>query len=373
MLTPNTSINSSLEYGTEAINFVELFGNCFCEIPLLDARIASIICIGFSPIADKHPTPVTKTFENHKRSESIRTGFISGTSVGGMDLSEQLYIPFQNGDNSNNSLFGYHSSGTGSVEIAKYLGLNGYVNTISTACSSATNAILMGARMIRNGILDRVVVGGTDSISEFTVNGFSSLMIYDEELCKPFDDARKGINLGEGAAYLVLESEKSIAHSKSIPLVRLSGWGCASDAFHQTASSPEGKGAVLAMQEALDKSELAPSDINYINAHGTATPNNDLSESVAFKKVFGENIPAFSSTKGFTGHTLAASGAIEAVLAVLAIQKGYIYPNLNYSKPIQETQLIPVQTFSEGNDVQHVLSNSFGFGGNNSSLIFSVL
>jgi len=151
----------------------------------------------------------------------------------------------------------------------------------------------------------------------------------------------------------------------------LSGWSNASDAFHQTASSPNGEGAQLSMLEALKVAKINPDDIDYINAHGTATPNNDLSESQAIKAIFKDNIPPFSSTKAFTGHTLAASGGIEAVFAILAINNGYLYPNLNFSTPIEETKLIPQLKFEEGNNVQHVLSNSFGFGGNNSTVIFS--
>jgi 3-oxoacyl-[acyl-carrier-protein] synthase-1 len=232
---------------------------------------------------------------------------------------------------------------------------------------------MMGARMINNGLLDRVVVGGTDALTKFTISGFKSLMIFDEEWCRPFDESRKGLNLGEGAGYVVLESEKSISLSKQKPVAMLSGWSNASDSFHQTASSPDGHGAQLSMQEALNVAGLKPEDIDYINAHGTATPNNDLSESQAIKKIFKSRIPPFSSTKAYTGHTLAASGGIEAVFAILAIQNGYIYPNLNFRNAIEETGLIPQLKFSENNKVKHVLSNSFGFGGNNSTVIISAV
>ena len=152
----------------------------------------------------------------------------------------------------------------------------------------------------------------------------------------------------------------------------MKGWASTSDAHHQTASSENGYGAQLAMKEALVKANLNPEDINYINAHGTATPNNDLSESNAIIEVFGSSIPAFSSTKSFTGHTLAASGGFEAVFSIWAIKKGLLLPNLNYSTPIEETKLIPQLTFEEGQEVNNVLSNSFGFGGNCSSIIFTL-
>lgn len=312
-----------------------------------------------------------EAFGGHALSNEIRTGIISGTSVGGMDTSELEYKHYLENSNHNPESYKHHASGTSSEQIAKELGINDFINTISTACSSAANALMMGARMIQNGLLDRVIVGGTDGLSSFTISGFKSLMIFDEEWCRPFDETRKGLNLGEGAGFLVLESEKSLSISKKTPLAKLTGWSNASDAFHQTASSPNGFGATLSMQEALNIAGLKPSDIDYINAHGTATPNNDLSESHAIKTIFKDNIPPFSSTKAYTGHTLAASGGIEAVFAILAIQKGLLFPNLNFSTPIEETGLIPQLKFEKGKTIKNVLSNSFGFGGNNSTVILS--
>ncbi len=314
-----------------------------------------------------------QAFEGHVLSDQIRTGLISGTSVGGMDVSEIEYKNYLNESNHNPDNYKHHSSGTSSEQIAQELGISDFVNTISTACSSAANAIMMGARMIKSGTLDRVVVGGTDSLTSFTISGFKSLMIFDDQWCRPFDDTRKGLNLGEGAGFIVLESDKSLEKTGKKPLARLTGWSNASDAFHQTASSPDGHGARLSMNEALRISELQPGDIDYINAHGTATPNNDLSESQAFQGIFGTAIPPFSSTKAYTGHTLAASGGIEAVFAILAIRNGYLYPNLNFKTPIAETGLTPQLDFEEGKNIQHVLSNSFGFGGNNSTIIISAV
>ena len=314
-----------------------------------------------------------EAFAGHSIDPKIRTGLISGTSVGGMDMSEKEYKNFLEGTNHNPLNYRHHASGTSSEEIANELNINNFINTISTACSSAANALMMGARMIQQGMLDRVVVGGTDGLSSFTISGFKSLMIFDDEWCRPFDESRKGLNLGEGAGFLVLESMKSLAISKQTPIAKLTGWSNASDAFHQTASSPNGYGATLSMQEALNVAGLQPSDIDYINAHGTATPNNDLSESHAIKSIFQDNIPPFSSTKAYTGHTLAASGGIEAVFAIEAIRQGLLYPNLNFSTPIEETGLTPQLKFESGKTIKHVLSNSFGFGGNNSTVILSAL
>jgi 3-oxoacyl-[acyl-carrier-protein] synthase-1 len=308
----------------------------------------------------------------NKIDPTIRTGFISATSAGGMDKMEKYYTQFS--QNENNS--GTHPSlvfdnGGTTEDIAKELGLSGYIGTISTACSSGANAIMHGGRLISAGKLDRVLVGGSDPIVQYNRKGFSSLNIYDEELCKPFDDSRKGLNLGEGGGFLLLENEESISKTGNTPLCILSGWNNSTDAFHQTASSANGKGATLSMKRALEKAKISPDKISYINAHGTGTSNNDLSESTAIQNVFGEKIPPFSSTKGFTGHTLAAAGAIEAVFSVQAILSNAILPSLNFSTAMSETGFIPETTFRTDANVEHVLSNSFGFGGNCTSLIFS--
>ncbi|MDB5210188.1 MAG: beta-ketoacyl-[acyl-carrier-protein] synthase family protein, partial [Sediminibacterium sp.] len=257
--------------------------------------------------------------------------------------------------------------------VADQLGIKNYISTISTACSSSANAIFFAARLIRHGILDVAIAGGTDALTKFTLNGFNTLMILDREYCKPFDNARVGLNLGEGAGYVVLVSDKVAASLKKDPYCKLSGYNNANDAYHQTASSPDGTGSFLAMTGALSRSGLQPSDIDYINLHGTGTQNNDLAEGTAIKRVFGDVYPPMSSTKSFTGHTLGASGGIEAVFSVLSIKHGMLYPNLRFQTPMEELGLVPQTNFSKGNNIQHVLSNSFGFGGNCSSLIFSKL
>lgn len=302
---------------------------------------------------------------------SLRTGFISSTSVGGMDLSEHFYEAFRQ-DHSRGRLRDVirHDCGASTELIADYLGVTDFVTTISTACSSAANAIMLGARMIKNGLLDAAIVGGTDALCKFTLNGFHSLMILDAEHCRPFDATRAGLNLGEGAGYLVLQSEASL-HKDAYCL--LSGYANVNEAFHQTGSSPEGDGAFRAMTEAIAQSHIPPQEIDYINVHGTGTPGNDLSEGRAIRRIFGDEAPRFSSVKAFIGHTLGASEGIEAVYSVLSVHRGLIYPNLNFQEPMEETGLIPETSFSEGTPLRNVLSNSFGFGGNNASLLFSTL
>jgi 3-oxoacyl-(acyl-carrier-protein) synthase len=224
--------------------------------------------------------------------------------------------------------------------------------------------------MIRHGLLDVVVAGGTDALTKFTLNGFNSLMILDSEFCQPFDNERRGLNLGEGAGYLVLVSEKVAATLAGTGCV-LSGFSNANDAYHQTASSPDGRGSFLAMKGALQRAGLKPADIDYINLHGTGTQNNDLAEGTAIRRLFDPVYPHMSSTKSFTGHTLGASGGIEAVFSVLALEHGLVYPNLRFHTPMSELPFTPTTDLLRGQPLRHVLSNSFGFGGNCTSLVFS--
>lgn len=299
-----------------------------------------------------------------------KTGLISSTSVGGMDMTEKYFYSYEDLPEQQKYIDS-HDAGNSSLLIADYLGLKGMVSTISTACSSAANAIMMGAKLIKNGVLDRVIVGGTDALSKFTLNGFNTLMILTDSYNTPFDHDRKGLNLGEAAAFIILESEDVVKKEHKKVLGYLSGYGNANDAHHQTASSANGQGAYLAMEKALKISGLDKEQIDYINVHGTATPNNDLSEGIAMIRIFGENkVPDFSSTKAFTGHTLAAAAGIEAVYSLLAIQNNIIFPNLNFKTKMAEFDLTPVTELREKN-INHVLSNSFGFGGNCSTLIFS--
>jgi 3-oxoacyl-[acyl-carrier-protein] synthase-1 len=304
--------------------------------------------------------------------KDLRTGFISATSVGGMDKTENFFAEFL-ADNSKGKLRDVINHECGSVTelVAGALGIKDYITTISTACSSSANAIFFGARLIRNNIVDVVVAGGTDSMTRFTLNGFNTLMIVDEQFCQPFDENRRGLNLGEGAGYVVLVSDKVAATLKNKSKIILSGYCNANDAYHQTASSPDGIGSYLAMSGALKKAGLNPGDIDYINLHGTGTQNNDIAEGTAIKRLFDPHYPKMSSTKTFTGHTLGASGGMEAVFSVLALQHGTIFPNLRLQTPMVDLPFVPVTELIKNVEVKHVLSNSFGFGGNCSSLIFS--
>lgn len=302
------------------------------------------------------------------KDKHFRTGVISASTTGGMDKTEINFRKYHLGPPYNNFVL-THDCSNSTEKIAIRYGFRDMVSTLSTACSSSANSIMFGTRLIKHGLLDRVLAGGTDAMSKFTLNGFNTLMILDKQPCRPFDKNRMGLNLGEGAAYLVLESEKALG--KRIPLCELSGYANANDAYHQTASSPDGFGPFLSMNAALNSSGLPPGDIDYINAHGTGTDNNDLTEGIAIERIFGENIPLVSSTKPFTGHTLGAAAAVESVISILSIQNQVVFPNLNFKEKIDELHFEPVKEIVTGKILRHVLSNSFGFGGNDSTLIFS--
>jgi 3-oxoacyl-[acyl-carrier-protein] synthase II len=298
--------------------------------------------------------------------------FISATTVGGMDRREAIFNTENDGD-VRHAQAGTSHCGTTTNGIADKFGSFASLSTVSTACSSALNAMIVGANMLRCGLADKVVVGGTECLSLFHLNGFNTLMNVDHELCKPFDKNRNGLNLGEGAAYLVMETEKS-ARDRGVKLIaEVSGYANRCDAFHQTASSPDGEGAYLAMTDALRMADLKPQDIQYINAHGTGTLNNDASESAALRRVFGEEIPPLSSTKAYTGHTTSASGSIEAVICILALQHQFLPTNLNWHTAMDEGVIPVIDSQQPDKEITHVMTNAFGFGGNDSSFILSNL
>ena len=293
--------------------------------------------------------------------------FISGTTVGGMDLTERNLDKYLCGEHTDT--IALHEASASTHAIAEQIGDFGFIATPSTACSSALNAIMLGADMIRSGQIQTALVGGAESLSLFHFNGFRTLMILDSNPCTPFDANRNGLNLGEGAGYLFIESEENALARGAKILAYIGGYANTCDAFHQTASSENGEGAYLAMQKAINMAGIQPRDIDYINAHGTATPNNDLSESAALIRLFGSQMPAVSSTKAFTGHTTSASGGLEAAFCVMAIQNEFIPANLRWAntadgliRPVPNTLHKPLH---------HVICNSFGFGGNESSIVLS--
>lgn len=345
------------------------------EVQLSDAEMAERLGVDAG-------TPVTRCLLLGQTAlgEALRTAhiephalgdaaFISGSTVGGMDRSELFYPDFLNSDR-RNAYIALHDVGATTGRIADHYGRFGYTASLSTACSSAANAIIHGLRLIRSGQWDIVVAGGAESLTKFHLNGFNTLLILDHAPCRPFCATRAGLNLGEGATYLVLESAASARRRGAKPLAILSGGGNACDAFHQTATSPDAEGPRRAMSAALADAGIRPDDIGYVNAHGTGTPDNDRSEASALRQVFGDSLPPYSSTKSATGHTTSASGAIEAAICLLALREGLLPANLNWRCPI-EGMPAPVTQPRRAPALRHVLCNSFGFGGNDSALVLS--
>lgn len=308
-----------------------------------------------------------------KDARELPTAFINASTVGGMCDTEKVYFDILD-PNKEGDFLKYIDTldcADCTQRIADETGIDEYVTTISTACSSSANALMYGARLIQQGLVQRAICGGTEALTRFTMNGFNSLKNIDKQFCRPFDQQRNGLNLGEGAAYLVLESESLVKERNAQVLAELSGWCNTNEAFHPTAPSPEGDGAYEAMKNALKMSGRNPADVQYVNVHGTATLNNDVSEGIALERLFGSSVPKFSSTKPFTGHTLAAAGAIEAIFAVIAIREQLIFPNLHFSQKMEELNITPETQLLENYPVKNVISNSFGFGGNNASLVIS--
>ncbi len=351
-----------------------------CEIKKSNEELASIAQMKnhlpratyFSAIATEEALTQFKSQINDSIFDELRVGFLSGNTIGGMDLSENFYSHFLHDKNSGHlSDIVYHECGAITELVAEKFDFRNYVSTLSTACSSSANAIMQGCRLLKHNKLDVVIAGGTDALCRFTLNGFNTLMIVDSEPCKPFDENRKGLNLGEGAGYVVLVSDATLRKLGLTPIAEVSGYANANDAFHQTASSAEGKGNFLAMEQALLMSGLRTDQIDYINAHGTGTANNDSSEGIAIERLFANHIPLVSSTKANTGHTLGACGGIEAVYSCMSLQHNIAYPSLRMSTPMKEFSFQINNQLIRNREIRHVMSNSFGFGGNCTSLIFS--
>ena len=370
-----TETLTSLLAERSGIGTMRILGSVHREIPVGEVPYSDNELKAMAGIAANEAVPRTSLLGVLAAREALKMAgvesfaFISGTTVGGMDLTEQHWADYAEGKAKENIRL--HEAGESTNEILRHLRLDDgrFVATPSTACSSALNAIMLGANLLRTGQAKAALVGGAESLSKFHFNGFNTLMILDKEACRPFDADRAGLNLGEGAGYLVIEREEDALARGAKILGYIGGYANTCDAFHQTASSENGEGAFRAMRGALEMARLQPSDIDYINAHGTATPNNDLSESAAIRRIFGDNIPATSSTKAFTGHTTSASGGLEAAICVLTMQHGFIPANLRWTHSA-EGLIVPV-THTEHRALKHVLCNAFGFGGNESSLILS--
>jgi 3-oxoacyl-[acyl-carrier-protein] synthase-1 len=245
--------------------------------------------------------------------------------------------------------------------VTRAFDLHGPSWVVSTACSSSAKVYASAARLIAAGLVDAAIVGGVDSLCLTTLYGFNSLELLSSEPCRPWDAQRRGLSIGEGAAFALLERDVDA------PQGWLLGTGESNDGYHMSTPHPEGAGAIAAMQAALVDAALTPADIGYVNLHGTATPSNDASEDRAVGSVFGTRTPC-SSTKGATGHTLGAAGGVEAAICLLALQEGLLPAGLNVQQPDPALTLNYLHR-NEHAALRAVLSNSFGFGGTNASLI----
>ncbi len=286
---------------------------------------------------------------------------VLGVTTGGMLRTEEL---LKQGI-SDPDTFCCHGTGTVARYLADLLGCKGPVLTVSTACSSGAAAIKIALEMLRSGQARRVLAGGADSLCRLTYYGFKSLQLIDPRGARPLDRSRRGMSVGEAAAMLLLEAGENIPGNA---LGEIMGGGLSCDAYHPSSPHPEGKGAQRAMENALRDAGISPSGIDYINLHGTGTPDNDLAEARAIVRVFGKHPPPFSSLKGAMGHSLAASGAVEAIASLICIRESFIPANTGCGDADPALEIRPL-LHSVPADIRVVLSNSFGFGGNNAALV----
>ena len=304
-----------------------------------------------------------------KKYSSQRVGLFLGTSTSGILQTELAYRQRDPVTGALPADFIYRTThNTFSVAdfTRHYFGLTGPAVVVSSACSSSAKVFASARRMMAAGLIDAAVVGGVDSLCLTTLYGFNSLGLTSEQACRPFDTQRNGISIGEAAAFALLERTPEHLDADAVLLL---GVGESSDAYHMSSPHPDGLGARMAMQDALKMAELKPSDIDYINLHGTATQSNDAAEGKAIQHVFGSGTPC-SSTKGATGHTLGAAGGLEMVICALALQNGLLPAGLN-TQQLDPTLDLDYLLDNREQPVTHLLSNSFGFGGTNCSLVFA--
>ncbi|MBN1574153.1 MAG: beta-ketoacyl-[acyl-carrier-protein] synthase family protein [Deltaproteobacteria bacterium] len=308
--------------------------------------------------------------------DSLReeTGLVIGGGAGGIPEAEKLYREYldRGADGVKFSRLASLFSASSADHIASKLELMGPKTTFMTACSSGATAIGYGRDLIRDGLAKVIIAGGTEPLSMITYASFNSLRSVDPEYCKPFDKNRQGLSLGEGAGMMILEPlEDALGRGAKI-YGELLGYGITCDSHHMTAPDPKASGAARAMLEAMRDAGIAPDRVDYINAHGTATPANDVAETNGIKAVFKErayDIPV-SSTKSMIGHTLGAAGALEGLASVLAIYHGFIPPTIHLMEPDPECDLDYVTEGARDKSPDIVLSNSFAFGGNNTTVVF---
>src|SRR5215472_2431471 len=294
---------------------------------------------------------------------------VIGTTSGGMSYGERYYRASRQAKDLRHSptWIANYPAQKPVIDAEEAVGISAPCQVIANACASGTNAIGHAFECVRSGRYRRVLAGGYDALSEMVFVGFDSLQAATPEKCRPFDRDRSGMVLGEGAAVLALENLESARERGASILAEIAGYGISTDNFHITQPEPSGIGARQAMERALDGAQISPADVDYVNAHGTATVFNDAAEGKAVGALF-NGVPV-SSTKSMMGHSLGAAGAIEAVVCLLALQHQFLPANINFTNPDDDMDFNIVANESRSATVNMVLSNSFGFGGTNASLL----
>ncbi len=364
-----SDVTESLQSGSSPVGSVDLFSVEGCQaktaaqFPCSPAALAASIhqpAKRWSRAAQANLVVLAEALQSRRTFQPDVV--IVGTTSGGMDFGEAFYRRVAQGRNlesASRRVRGYLPQ-TPVLDALRALGIRAPVRVVSNACASGTNALGMAWHLVRSGQANRVIAGGYDTLSQLVFAGFDCLKAATPELCRPFDANRSGLVLGEGAAFFLIEREGPI---------KISGYGSATDTHHLTQPHPSGFGPAMAMRRALDSADCDPDSVDYINAHGTGTPQNDACEAVAIQDVCQK--AAVSSTKAMTGHTLGAAGAIEAAFCAISLQHDFLPPTLNFRSPDPGVTLDLVVNAARKTTCRKVLSNSFGFGGANASILLA--
>jgi 3-oxoacyl-[acyl-carrier-protein] synthase-1 len=320
-----------------------------------DTRLVRMVLCAFDDVSGAVAAAV-------RRWGADRVAIVMGTSTGGIDATEGAYRALRRSGAlpPTYDFESHHPFHLVSTVLEEATGARGPCFVISTACSSGGKALGAARRLVATGVADAVLTGAVDALCQTTLRGFHSLSILSPEPCRPFGAGRLGISIGEGAAFLLVEREGDAA-------VELLGVGESSDAYHMSSPDPEGRGARAAMVAALEQAGLGPADVDHVNAHGTGTPRNDEAEARALEELFGVAVPTVS-TKGYTGHLLAAGGTTEAIFAMECIERGWIPASLG-AAPVDPAIRMDIPVAGRDQACRVVLSNSFGFGGSNVSVL----
>jgi len=364
---------TGLRAGRDGVRGIDLFptgrfrSRCAGQVPAdLEQRTAAISekAVGWPRAGKLVLIAIAEAF--HARPEFCPDVVIAGTTSGGMDFGEEFFRGLAGGMSQRRAreLTRHYVPQQPVIDVLEHFGITAPVRVISNACASGTNALGIAANLVRRGQARRVLAIGFDALAELVFAGFDALQASTSETCRPFDCDRTGLVLGEGAAAFFLEARDDVPGDSVLATV--AGYGCANDNFHLTKPDPSGLGPRLSMERALADAGWNADSLDYLNAHGTGTPFNDACEAEAIRAVCPE-VP-MSSTKAMTGHALGAAGAIEAAFCIHAIRGGFLPPNIHLQTPMPRLRI--VENVAQTASVRRVISNSFGFGGSNASILF---